>query len=183
MQSRFDGLGETAVPALNGPKPAASMTDELPLVSSADLVNPMMRAIDLAEKTVPRCRPDLPLAEAATMLAVAESGWLVVVENEKPVGVLSERNVVEAMAKSASQFAQLTAGQSMSRDVSRVRDHDRLDALLFTFGSRGTLVVDRSGRLVGAIYWRNLAGAFSERGLGQVLVKMLEREGAIGSSR
>ncbi|HVX10160.1 MAG TPA: CBS domain-containing protein [Pirellulales bacterium] len=141
------------------------------------MVNPMLRVADLAEQHVPQCEPDLLLTQAVAKLAIAKSGWLAVVQKEKPIGVLSERNVVNALARSSSDFAHLTVEQAMSREFSRVREDATLETLIEAFGARGTLVIDKHGGLAGVIYWQNLVGKLSERGLGRVLIKLLEREG------
>lgn len=148
----------------------------VPLVSASDLVNPMLRASDLAEKGVRVCDPKLPLMEAIGMLAQAESGLLPVISKGKPIGVLTERGVVAALARSPNECFRLMAEHVMGRSFAQVRDDARLDSLLDNFGTRGTIVVDRRGQFVGIIYWRSLAGELSERGLGRVLMRLLERE-------
>src|SRR5690348_2472772 len=69
------------------PSPEAH-PEPVPLVSPSDLVNPVLRAADIAENGVRVCDPKLPLMEAVVMLSQAESGILPVVRNGKPVGVL-----------------------------------------------------------------------------------------------
>jgi CBS domain-containing protein len=153
-----------------------SFPQPVPLVSPSDLVNPMLTAGDLAEKGVRVCDAKLPLVEAIAMLSQAESGILPVVAGGKPVGVLTEREVVAAVAKAPRDFIRLTVDAVMSHRFSAVRQDDRLERLFESFGTRGTLVVDRHGKLLGIIYWRNLAETFSERGVGRVLGQLLERE-------
>lgn len=153
-----------------------SHPEPVPLVSPSDLVNPMLRAGDIAEKGVRVCDPKLPLMEAVAMLSRAEAGMLPVVQKGKPVGVLTERDVVASLARSLSKCAGSTAEQVMSRKFAHVRSDVTLDTLIDHFGTRGTLVVDRHGQLMGVIYWRNLAGKLSERGLGRVLARLLKRE-------
>ncbi|HET6882656.1 MAG TPA: CBS domain-containing protein [Pirellulales bacterium] len=153
-----------------------SYPQPVPLVSPSDLVNPMLTAGDLAEKGVRVCDPKLPLTEAIEILSQAESGILPVVAGGKPVGVLTEREVVAAVAKAPRDYIRLTVDAVMSRRFSKVRQDDRLEQLFDSFGTRGTLVVDRHGKLLGIIYWRNLADKFSERGLGKVLCRLLKRE-------
>jgi CBS domain-containing protein len=157
---------------------AHSHPQPVPLVSPSDLINPMLRASDVAEKGVPVCDPKLPLLEAVAMLSQAESGLLPVVDGGKPVGVLTEREVVAALGKPTEEFFRLTVEAVMSRHFSRLRGDATLDALFDDFGTRGTLVVDKHDKLLGIIYWRNLAGKLSERALGRVLSGLLARENA-----
>ncbi|MGH7138492.1 MAG: CBS domain-containing protein [Pirellulales bacterium] len=153
-----------------------SYPQPVPLVSPSDLVNPMLTVGDLVEKGVRVCDPKLPLREALEMLSQAESGILPVVAGGKPIGVLTEREVVAAVAKAPRDYIRLTVDAVMSRRYSTVREDDRLEQLFDSFGARGTLVVDRHDKLLGMIYWRNLADKFSERGLGKVLCRLLKRE-------
>lgn len=153
-----------------------SYPQPVPLVAPSDLVNPMLTAADLSQKGVQVCDPKLPLAEAICMLAEAESGMLPVVSRGKPVGVLTEREVVVAVAKAPRDYIRLTVDAVMSESFSVVREDARLEELFESFGTRGTFVVDRHGKLQGIIYWRNLAEKFSERALGRVLGRLLERQ-------
>ncbi|HVA47539.1 MAG TPA: CBS domain-containing protein [Pirellulales bacterium] len=152
-----------------------SFPQPVPLVCQSDLINPMLRAGDIAAKGVRVCDQRLPVVEAVRLLAECESGLLAVVEGGKPVGVLTERDVVRALAKGLMEFSRSPVGSVMSKEWAQVRDDATLDKLLACFGSRGTLVVDRHGGLIGIIYWRCLASHFSERGLGRALAKLFER--------
>lgn len=156
------------------PSPTAR-PQPLPLVSPADLVNPMLTVGDICQRGVHVCDPKLPLMEAIEMLSQAESGMLPVAAKGKPVGVLTEREIVRAAARAPSTFFRQTVEAVMLRHFSVVRDDARLDKLFDCFGNRGTLVVDRHGALTGIVYWRCLATHFSERGLGRVLVKLLQK--------
>lgn len=153
-----------------------SFPHPLPLVSQADLVNPLLTAGDLAEKGGPACDSTLPLSEAIGMLTQAESGVLPVVSGGRPVGLLTERDVVAAVAKNPRDYARLAVNAVMSHRWSVIAEDARLEELFHTFSARGVMVVDRQGRLQGMIYWRNLADNFSERGLGRVLLRLFERE-------
>lgn len=164
------------------PSPTAH-PQPVPLVSPADLVNPMLTVGDICQKGVRVCDPKLPLMEAIEMVSEAESGMLPVVRGGKPVGILTERDVVGAVAHSPSAFFRQTVEAVMCRQFAVVRDDATLDKLFDCFGNRGTLVVDRHGKLVGIVYWRCLANRFSERALGRVLAKTLQRSSDHGQQR
>jgi predicted transcriptional regulator len=153
-----------------------SYPQPVPIVSPSDLVNPMLKVGDLAGKGVRVCDPKLPLPEAIVMLSQAPSGMLPVMAGRKPVGLLTERQALAAVAKAPRDFIRLTVDAVMSRRFSTIRDDARLEQLFECFGPRGTLVVDRHGHLFGIIYWKNLADKLSERGLGRILLRLLERE-------
>lgn len=153
-----------------------SFPQPVSIVSESDLVNPMLRVGDLATKGVRVCDRKLPVIEAVRILADCESGLLPVVDAGKPVGVLSERDVVAAMGKAGTDFYRLPVDHVMSSHFCTIHDNATLDELFECCGARGTLVVGRDGRLQGIIYWRNLIGKLSRRGLGRMLLRVIERE-------
>jgi predicted transcriptional regulator len=138
MKTRFGVFSRPSdqlAPAASGRQDRDSFErhrEALPLLSPSDLINPMLRASDLAERGVAVCAPALPLVEAVAMLVRAESGWLPVVKEDKPIGVLTERNVIAALAGSKAACLRLPAERVMSRGFSRVHDDATLDALFDT---------------------------------------------------
>lgn len=152
----------------------------VPLVAPSDLFNPMLRVGDLMDRHFQVCSPGTPIVEALAALKHAESGVAPVIDGTqhgKPVGLLTERAVVNALSDAQSGFFRLTAGEIMTHDVPTVHADDMLDILLEKFASRGVLVVDRNGKLEGVVHWSGLAKGFSERGLGRIALGIIEREG------
>lgn len=152
----------------------------VPLVAPSDLFNPMLRVGDLMDRHFQVCSPSTPVVEALAALKHAESGVAPVLDGTlvgKPVGLLTERAVVNALADAQSGFFRMTVAEVMSHDTPTVHADDRLDVLLEKFASRGALVVDGKGKLEGVVHWSGLAKGFSERGLGRIALGILDREG------
>jgi CBS domain-containing protein len=152
----------------------------VPLVAPSDLLNPMLSVADIMDSNFQVCSPGMPVVEALAALRHAESGVAPVIDGTlhgKPLGLLTERAIVTALADAQSGFFRMTVGEIMSHETPKVHADDKLEVLLERFSSRGALVVDKKGKLEGVVHWSGLAKGFSERGLGRIVLGIIEREG------
>jgi len=98
-------------------------------------------------------RPEQTIREALVLLARHNVGALIVVEGgERPVGVLSERDIVREAARNEHLFG-TPVGDIMTRDVITGAPHDDLLTVAHTMTEkriRHLPVVDK-GRLVGVV--------------------------------
>lgn len=98
-------------------------------------------------------RADATLKEAVDILAKNNIGAMVVVdEGGKPVGILSERDIVREAARNEQAFAQ-TAWAVMTKVVIAGSPHDDLKSVLKTMTEkhfRHLPIIDR-GQLVGIV--------------------------------
>ena len=115
-------------------------------------------------------RPEQPIREAIALLAKHNIGVLVTVdETERPIGVISERDIIRAVAKNGQVFSQ-TVGELMSKDVITGVPQDDLRAVAYTMtekGFRHLPIVDK-GRLVGIISLRDVVKAQRDQYEGEV---------------
>jgi CBS domain-containing protein len=98
-------------------------------------------------------RPEQSLGEAVALLSKHNIGALVVVDAAgKPVGILSERDIVRQAAKSKDVFA-ASINQVMTKNVITGTLHDDLHSVLQTMTDRHFrhLPVVDEGRLVGIV--------------------------------
>ena len=106
--------------------------------------------IDLAQRDVVTVAPETTLAECAQLMRQEHVGSVVVLAQDKPVGIVTDRDIViEAVAVQLDP-ATLTAGDVMSEPLATVREsEDLLDALarMREHGVRRLPVVDGSGKL------------------------------------
>ncbi|HEX7446135.1 MAG TPA: CBS domain-containing protein [Pirellulales bacterium] len=159
------------------PSPHA-FPEPVPIVSQADLINPLLHAADLMDHDFEVCSPETPLLDAVRRLTRCESGIMPVIEDNnegKPVGVLTEREVVAALAISQREALRLPVRDVMSTKFQTVKLNDPLDKLFKHFGPRGVMVVDSKHKLRGMIHWRGLAKGCSERGIGRILLGLFKR--------
>ena len=106
-------------------------------------------------------RPEQSVSEAIALLSTHNIGALVVVDAlGKPVGIISERDIVRIAAKGKDVFA-ATVSQVMTRDVVTGTSHDDLQAVLQTMTTRHFrhLPVVDDGRLVGIVAISDLVKA------------------------
>jgi CBS domain-containing protein len=97
--------------------------------------------------------PIADLASAAKLLTKRRIGALVVLDGERLVGILSERDIVRAMAESGSAVLQLPVEQVMTRNVSTCDVNDSMSSVMdrMTKGKFRHMPVLDKDRLAGLI--------------------------------
>jgi CBS domain-containing protein len=105
-------------------------------------------------RAVTTARPDTPLHEIASKLVAKKIGAIVIVgDGGKVAGILSERDLVRAIADRGAASLELSAADIMTRTVTTCREDSTLDELMNTMTSgrfRHVPVVE-GGALVGLI--------------------------------
>ena len=97
-------------------------------------------------------RPEQSLREAIALLSMHNIGALVVVESGKPVGIISERDIVRHAAQNEDIFS-ASIEDMMTQDVVTGSPQDDLTAVLQTMTDRHfrhVPIVD-AGKLVGIV--------------------------------
>lgn len=97
--------------------------------------------------------PDLTVAEAAALLHRKKVGALVVLEDERVVGILSERDVVRTVAETGPDALAAPVRSCMTADVIYAAPTEAADALLERMTDRRIrhLPVCKDDRLVGIV--------------------------------
>ena len=98
-------------------------------------------------------RPEESIRQALTLLAEHNIGVLVVVdEADRPVGILSERDIVRAAARDEKLFER-SVGELMTRNVVVGLPEDDLKAVGYTMTERRIrhLPIVEKGKLVGIV--------------------------------
>jgi CBS domain-containing protein len=149
--------------------------EPVPLVSAADLLNPMLSVADAMTAGPRTCSPFSSIVEAALIFRDADCGVIPVTEDGLPVGVLTDRDVALALPEHNGSLANVTVADLMTRDVVTIEADATLETAIERLGDRGLrrlLVVDAENRLVGVLSWTDLAPHLSDRGLGQVVTRI-----------
>jgi CBS domain-containing protein len=124
--------------------------------------------------------PDCSIREAAQMMADQDIGALPVGDNDRLVGMITDRDIaVRAVAKGLGPDAKIR--DVMSREVMYCFDDEDLDDAAKNMGDikvRRLPVVNRDKRLVGIIAVSDLARREEARQLGQVMADISEPGGA-----
>ena len=121
----------------------------------------------------PRCvTPDTPVAEAAQLMESEDVGSLPVLEGERVVGVVTDRDiVVRAVAKGKDPKGMPVREVASGDLVTLTPDDDLSDALtlMATHQVRRLPVVDAENRLVGIVAQADLARVAGEKAIGEMV--------------
>jgi CBS domain-containing protein len=115
--------------------------------------------------------PSQSLTDAASLMKQEDVGSVPVVDGERLVGVLTDRDIVVRGIADGSDPRSVQVGDIASRDVVTVRPDDDLDEALRLMGQhqvRRLPVVD-DGHLVGVLATADVAHEAKDKILGQVV--------------
>jgi CBS domain-containing protein len=105
-------------------------------------------------RAVATTRAEHTVEQAIALLAARRIGALVVVEGrDRIAGIISERDIVRAIAERGADVLAETVGSIMTRSVTSCRDGDTIDAVMsrMTRGRFRHMPVAENGRLAGII--------------------------------
>jgi CBS domain-containing protein len=121
-------------------------------------------------KPLVTARPDKTVLEVAKEMEQLHVGSVIVVDAEqKPVGLLTDRDVVCRVVAKRLDPASVPVAEVMSRNVGTARANDLIDEVAFRMRQKGVRrmpVVDEQGRAVGMVTLDDLLVLFSAE-LGQ----------------
>ncbi len=139
---------------------------------------PALTAADVMTAGPRTCSTFSTVLEAVMIFRDADCGVVPVLEDGKPVGVLTDRDVALALANYENGLSALAVAQLMSRDVVSVTPDATLATIIDQFGDKGVrrlLVIDANDQLVGIISWADIAHYASDRSVGHVVSKVVEQ--------
>jgi CBS domain-containing protein len=119
-----------------------------------------MKVGDLIRTAAVTVEPEASLMDAAKLMSTHRIGLLVVVDpldKAKMVGVLSERDIVTAVAKGGSIYSpieNLMTKQLIS--ITKTASIDEAAMTMSKFSVRHLVVVDESGKLFGVVSVRDI---------------------------
>ena len=115
-------------------------------------------------------RPEQSIRQALAALAEHNIGALIVVETDRPVGILSERDIVRAAAREEAVFTRRVS-ELMTRDLIVGVPEDDLKSVGRTMTERRIrhLPVVEKGRLVGIVSIGDVVKALRDQYEGEVV--------------
>jgi CBS domain-containing protein len=119
-----------------------------------------MKVGDLIRTAAVTIEPEASLMDAAKLMSTSRIGLLVVVnplDKAKMVGVLSERDIVTAVAKGGSIYSPIE--NLMTKQIISIPKTASIDEAAMTmskFSVRHLVVVDESGKLFGVVSVRDI---------------------------
>ncbi len=155
------------------------MTSSDTLVTPADRFNPLMTAADIMTPSPRTCSNFSSVLEATMIFRDADCGLVPVLDEGKPVGVLTDRDVALALIEFGDRLPSMSVAEVMTKGIASIPPGANLDALNATFGKHGgvrrLLVVDDGGNLLGVVSWADLVAHSSQRGVVEFVQKIIER--------
>jgi CBS domain-containing protein len=120
-----------------------------------------MPVMTFVAETIARIEPDAPLVDVAEALAAADVGALVLGDG-RPVGIISERDLVSAMARRRSPDT-TTAREVASTDLVWCDATATVAEVAEEMCERYVrhVLVEEDGRLVGIVSARDLLGVYA----------------------
>ena len=103
--------------------------------------------------TVVSIQPQATIADACRLLAEHRIGAVLVMEDDRVVGVFSERDTVRALAQHGGDALDIRLSEVMTRDVLTCSPEDGIDDIMGVMTARRVrhLPVVEDGRLIGIV--------------------------------
>ena len=131
-----------------------------------------MRIQDVMTADVSFVRPDTPILEIARKMRDGDIGATPVVEDERLVGMVTDRDIVVRVIAEGGDVRAKTARDAMSRGILYCFVDESVEAVLENMGDqqiRRLPVVDRDKRLVGVVSLGDLALSGKRKAAGEAL--------------
>jgi len=126
---------------------------------------------DAMTSHVKTATPSLSLTDAAKLMKQEDVGSVPVVDGERLIGMLTDRDIVVRGIADGSDPHAVKAGDIASRDVVSVRPDDDLDEALRLMAQHQVrrLPVVEDGHLVGVVAQADVAHEAKEKAVGQLV--------------
>lgn len=131
-----------------------------------------MQIQDVMTADVSFVRPDTPILEIARKMREDDIGSTPVVENDRLVGMVTDRDIVVRAIADGGDLSAMTARDAMSPGVLYCFADETVEAVLENMGDqqiRRLPVVNREKRLVGIVSLGDLALSGKRRAAGEAL--------------
>lgn len=139
--------------------------------------NTPLTASDVMTPGPRTCSPFSSVLEAVMVFRDADCGAVPIMQDGKPIGILTDRDVALSLAN-YPDVATRPVTDVMTKDLITVKADASLDTVREMFGEKSVrrlLVVDAGDDLVGIISWADLAQYVSDREVGEVVTEIVEQ--------
>lgn len=117
------------------------------------------------------CQPEASVVDAAKVMAQEDVGSIPIVEGDRLVGVVTDRDIVIRVVAEGRDLQSTTVGEIASRDLVTISPDDDLDRVLELMAQNQVrrLPVVEGDMLVGIVAQRDIALQGADRQTGQVV--------------
>ena len=137
-----------------------------------------MRVQDFVKGNVRTVRPEASIQEVARLMADEDIGFIPVVdESGKPVGTITDRDIVVRLIAKGGDLKSARVEQAMTKDVASVRPDEDLDKVAQLMKDRKisrVLVCDQNSKPIGVISLGDLAERHEEEEVGRTVKEVKE---------
>ncbi|HWE25983.1 MAG TPA: CBS domain-containing protein [Myxococcales bacterium] len=137
-----------------------------------------MRVQDFVKKNVSTVKGDASIQEVARKMADEDIGFLPVVDQSgKPVGTVTDRDIVVRLIAKGSDVRNARVEQVMTKNVVSVRPDENIDRVADLMKERKVsrvLICDQGGKPVGVISLGDLAERTDEQDVGRTVKEVKE---------
>jgi CBS domain-containing protein len=122
------------------------------------------------------CSTFSSVLEAVLIFRDADCGAVPVLDDGKPVGLLTDRDVALGLAEHGENLGKLPVTELMTRGVVAVAPTADIEDIAARFADKGVrrlLVID-GDQLVGIIAWSDIAAYFPKQRIGQVVQDVVQ---------
>ncbi len=116
--------------------------------------------------------PDTSLVEVARRMKKFDVGSLPVGENDKLVGMITDRDIVCRAVADGADMTRLTAADAMTKGISYAKDSDDLEKALKKMSEekiRRLPVIDKNKRMVGMLALGDISHAATTKTAGETI--------------
>ena len=131
-----------------------------------------MNIQDVMTPDVSYVRPDTPILEIARKMRDADIGSMPVVDDDRLIGMVTDRDIVIRIVAEGAELATATARAAMSPGVLYCYDDDSVEQVLDSMGDRQIRrlpVLNRDKRLVGFVSLGDLSLTGKRKAAGEAL--------------
>ena len=133
-------------------------------------------AADLMTPSPRTCSTFSTVLEAVLIFRDADCGAVPVLEDGKPAGIVTDRDVALALAVHGERLPGVAVSEIMSRGIVSIAPDEPLEVVAARFGDeqvRRLLVLDAQGQLLGIIAWADIAPHVPPRTLGRTVTEVV----------
>ncbi len=134
-----------------------------------------IRAADVMTAAPRTCSAFSSVLEAVMIFRDADCGAVPVLEDGRPIAILTDRDVALALAE-LPDLVNRPVQEVVTSGIVSVAPTDTLAHVcdvLRTEGVRRVLVLDNTGRLLGIIGWADIAPVLSDRMMGRLVTELV----------
>lgn len=143
----------------------------------AEFSRSTLTAADVMTSAPRTCSLFSTVLEAVLLFRDADCGAVPVIEDGKPVGILTDRDVALALAEHQASLPDLPVSKIMTQGVVAIAPETPLETLVSQFGDlkvRRLLVVDKADQLLGIVAWADIAPYVADREVGRAVTEVVE---------